>query len=426
MLISGGFLRQLRWLAAFVIGGFLGSALSAQEAGGLEPTAVKGALLGRADSGWQSMKANESAANPGSTLIALFEADLKSTNGAVTVKMLGDIGEFGPLPVLDASVRILKPGAQEDVALALQRGVIVFTNTKSSGAATVRLQVRGEDVELKLKTPGTKVGIESHGRHPGGALHILKDDPTTFVFVLVGNGDAVISTKTNSYGMSAPPGPALLRWDSVGKQAEIVALEKFPPELVRNDQEKQQFAKICAAAEAFNGKDPRAVAAKLVKSDDALERRVAVTAMGAFDDVPGLLAALDDGAHKDVREQAVLVLRSWMGRSSGQLKTMRASMVQQRYSLSQAKTTMHLLFGFDEQERERPLVYELLLNLLDHKSVSVRELAHWHLVRLAPVGRDIVFDAGAAEDARQQAVERWRKLIPPGELPPRPKVKKQP
>jgi hypothetical protein len=42
------------------------------------------------------------------------------------------------------------------------------------------------------------------------------------------------------------------------------------------------------------------------------------------------------------------------------------------------------------------------------------------------VGRDIIFDAGAAEDARQQAVERWRKLIPPGELPPRPKVKKQP
>ena len=40
-------------------------------------------------------------------------------------------------------------------------------------------------------------------------------------------------------------------------------------------------------------------------------------------------------------------------------------------------------------------------------------------------GRDITFDAGAAETDRQQGVERWRKLIPAGELPARPKTDKQ-
>ena len=49
--------------------------------------------------------------------------------------------------------------------------------------------VDGEDVEIKLKTPGTKIGLETYGRHPGGAKNILKDDPTTFVYALVGAGE---------------------------------------------------------------------------------------------------------------------------------------------------------------------------------------------------------------------------------------------
>ena len=184
------------------------------------------------------------------------------------------------------------------------------------------------------------------------------------------------------------------------------------------------FAKICAAAEGFAGKDVGAVAAQMLKTDDPLNRRVAVTAFGATDDLPNLLTALSDAQHPDARAQAILVLRSWMGRAPGQLKSLRLAMLKQKYTLPQMKETMHLLIGFDETERERPAVFEMLINLLDSKHVAVRELAHWHLVRLAPAGRDIAFDAGAAEADRQQGVERWRKLIPAGELPPRPKTEK--
>lgn len=424
MFISRGLPTPLRWLAATLAGCILGPSSSAQEAGAFQCIAVKGTLLGRADGGWQSLKANASIAPPRTTLIALFEADLKCSSGGVALKMLGDIGQFGPLPVLDTAIRVLDPG-KADAALALDRGQIILTNTKDQGAATVLLKLRGEDVEIKLKTPGTKVGIELYGRHSGGAIHILKDNPTTFVYLLVGHGEAVVSSKTDAYAMTAPPGPALLRWDSVTKQAEVVALEKVPAPLVRNEQEKQQFEKMCAVAEAFNNKAVSTTAAKLVKSDDALARRVAVTAMGAVDDLPQLLASLGDPQHKDVREQAILVLRSWLGRSSGQLKTLRIAMLKRKTRLPEMKITVHLLFGFDEQERDRPFAYELLLSLLDHKSVAVRELAHWHLVRMAPAGSDIAFDAGADDKQRRQAVERWRKLIPPGELPPRPKLLKK-
>src|SRR5688572_8604641 len=126
MVMSRGSLPTLRWLTALFIGCLVGpSSLSAQVAGAFQVTAVNGTLLGRADGGWQSLKAIESVANPGTTLIALFEADLKGAGG-VAIKMLGDIGEFGPLPVLDTTIRILEPG-KADAAMELDHGVVDVT-----------------------------------------------------------------------------------------------------------------------------------------------------------------------------------------------------------------------------------------------------------------------------------------------------------
>jgi hypothetical protein len=87
--------------------------------------------------------------------------------------------------------------------------------------------------------------------------------------------------------------------------------------------------------------------------------------------------------------------------------------------------TMHLLIGFDDDERIRPAVYELLIAMLQHSRVGIRELSHWHLVRLVPDGRDIAYSATASDDERARAVERWRQLIPAGELPKRPKAQEK-
>ena len=96
-------------------------------------------------------------------------------------------------------------------------------------------------------------------------------------------------------------------------------------------------------------------------------------------------------------------------------------MLGQKFSTQQANTILQLLFGFDEEETSRPALYELLIALLESQQIAARELAHWHLVRLAPGGRDIPFDAAGPAPRRIAAVARWRQLIPAGELPPRPK-----
>jgi hypothetical protein len=61
---------------------------------------------------------------------------------------------------------------------------------------------------------------------------------------------------------------------------------------------------------------------------------------------------------------------------------------------------------------------------LNHRNIAIRELAHWHLVRLAPTGEDIPYDAAAAKAERDKAVAKWKKLIPTGQLPKEPEEKK--
>jgi hypothetical protein len=67
-----------------------------------------------------------------------------------------------------------------------------------------------------------------------------------------------------------------------------------------------------------------------------------------------------------------------------------------------------------------PETYETLIAYLRHDKQPVRELAKWHLDRLAPAGRSIPFDAAAPPEEREKAYKEWKKLIPDGKLPPPP------
>jgi hypothetical protein len=380
------------------------TAARAQSAG--KVAEVRGALLARQGAGWQTLQAG-AAVPKDVTLVALFESDLISANGAVNVKMLGDIGDFGPLPALESSIRVHDPD-DADLALTLETGIVVLTNKKQAPAKAT-LKVRGEPVTVTLKSPGTKIGIEVYGRHPGGAVAVLKDEPTTFVIAVVVEGSAEVASAKHRISLSAPPGPAVFRWDSVTRELDIVNLQKLPPELVRTDKDKARLAELCAAAENLGQDQGKARA--LLMSTSSHGRRVGVTALGALDDVQGVLAALGNEQHQDVREQAILVLRHWLGQSPGQVKTLRGAMLKSKqFNLLQGKVLMQLLFGFDEEERVRPGVKELLVVLLDHPSnVGLRELAHWHLVRIEPKGQQIPYDA--AGPGREAAVTRWRQLL---------------
>ena len=145
-----------------------------------------------------------------------------------------------------------------------------------------------------------------------------------------------------------------------------------------------------------------------------------LTLAGAVDDLPRVFGALNHAKDAGTRDHAILVLRNWLGREPGQIKRLHSALVEsKKLTEVQARNLIHLLLGFSQDERREPDTYALLLAYLANKNQAVRTLAYWHLVRLAPAGKEIAFDAAAPEEQRQEAIRRWQALIPDGRLPPR-------
>ena len=126
--------------------------------------------------------------------------------------------------------------------------------------------------------------------------------------------------------------------------------------------------------------------------------------------------ALADPGSADVRDAAVLALRTWIGDAAGRDQQL-YHLLQDRvgYTDRQADAVLDLLHSpFDA---DNPATYEALIHLLQHPKLAVRQLAAWHLYRLAPAGRDIPYDPAESEAVREKAVKAWLQLAPSGQLP---------
>jgi hypothetical protein len=86
---------------------------------------------------------------------------------------------------------------------------------------------------------------------------------------------------------------------------------------------------------------------------------------------------------------------------------------------------MELLHPFSPTDLARPETYELLIDCLANSSLVIRELGSYKLQIYVPAGSGIRYSAADPENLRTAAYNAWRRLIPPGQLPPSaPPVKK--
>ncbi|MBI3410274.1 MAG: hypothetical protein HY040_18190 [Planctomycetes bacterium] len=387
--------------------------------------AVFGGLVKKDKSRWQAVKAGDTI-SAGTLLVALPKSEITTANGAIHLSMLADIGQRGPFPVLESAV-VLNHAKDADLELTFDRGLIILTNHKKEGAAKVRLKIRGETWEVTLQEPRTSVGLEIFSRHSPGMPSSLdkkgsEDEvPSTDVLMLVLHGRALLDAGDHAVGLQAPPGLARVHWENGAKKFAVQRLEKLPEILIKpfDDKEAKAFKDICLCTKKLGAEEIASVIDDLLKSENKTDRLVGATWAGAVDDLPRLMSALADAKHADTREHAVIVLRNWLGRSPEQVRALYDSLIKEKKaSPAQAKNVIHLLLGFTDEERGQPDTYQMLIHLLNHSALPVRELARWHLVRLAPTGRDIPFDAGAAAEERGRGVARWQALIPEGKLPP--------
>ena len=382
-------------------------------------------MLQRTKDGFKPVKVGDHIP-PHTLLVGLPEAELVSKDGRVSIKLLVYLGET--LPVTESAIEMNdSPPASADITV--ERGVVALKGLGDKRDTLVRIQGAKQSWELTFKEPGSQVLVARFGRHApgthlfqGGGKKPLVDEPLAHFGILVTKGHVAVNTGSNSYILSAPPGPALMSWDSaegyVVKQLETLPenVEKLKPADVKVRKEACEIIAKLVTGDIGKGLD------NLVAADDLLKRRVAVVTMGAIDDLPRLWEALENTKHRDVREQAVLTLRNWMGRQPGHITQLREYLAKaKKYTPAQARTATQLLKGFDERDRQEPLIYQLLIEVLEQAALPIRELSYWNLERLAPAGQKIHYDAAADEPTRHAAAQEWRKLIPEGQLPPPPK-----
>ena len=362
-------------------------------------------------------------------LIALFGAEFTLPSGNVSVRAIADVGERGPVPVLEAALRFHAPKSA-DLEVSLERGILILTNTKKSGSARVRLRFRAEIIEITLDEPKARLAIQVYGRHVPGPVKLddpKEDDPVAYIVFLALEGHAVITTEKHAARLHVAPGPGLYWWDSVTRAGEVVRFEKTPDfAKPMTEVERKSFETICGFAKAWAG-EPGDIAMTLQNAagkPNATERKAGVVALGALGELSRLMQVFNNKEHADTRDMAILVLRHWLGREPGQVSRLYGHLTKvEKYSSAQARTLLHLLNGIEAEKRHEPETYDLLIQELKHSKLPIRELAHWHLVRLAPEGKSIAFDAAGDESQRLMAVEAWRRLIPEGQLPPAPKKK---
>jgi hypothetical protein len=370
-------------------------------------------------------------------LVALpgFRARLQPNSKAVGLTLWGNLPGLSDSPALDSAV-ILHDSRHYDLDFTLLRGRVVLRNTKKKGPARVWLRTETNGVALTLPEPGDRAALEIYGRWaPGVPFSRKKGDdhaPVRLWQVIALKGRLEIRAGRNEWTMSAPPGRASFHGDSVSgpddhgpqplKTLPAWADSKAP----KSKTAKRVEAVLAAYRERLKDKTQAAeeVAREFLAAADKdtdrararTLRRLVVYALAAMDDVEKVAELLDKSTHDEVRKTAVIALRHWIGVRPGRDEKLYNVLVENlHFGKSEAEAVMQLLHS--PFAPEQPETYETLIAYLNHRRQAVRELAHWHLVRMAPAGRDIPFDASAQRSEREKAVAEWKKLIPSGELP---------
>jgi len=361
-------------------------------------------------------------------LIVEPDATLGDVTGRVRLTSRADFLGLSPLPVLETAVVLHKPGAAS-LDVTLDRGRIEL---ECAGAtpAVVRLGFARQQWTVTLTSADAKVAVEVVGRWPAGTEFRAKPtpgyEPTVSAVLLQVRGTATVATGTATFGLAAPPGPALLTWTSLeGRVPAPTRLDALPdwadPTYRFPEPLAGKITGMKAAVAKYralrNEQSDRATDAFL-DSPNADERRIGLVAAGAEDDLKRLADGITEAKDLEVWDFGITVLRHWLGRGPGQEQKFHRFLIdERRYSTTDAAKLIRLLHGFTPRERARPELYDVLIEYLRHDRAAFRNLAAWHLTRLAPAAPAVPFKANGSKADFDPVYTMWRGMIPAGTVP---------
>ncbi len=358
-----------------------------------------------------------------------LKVEIEPDSKTVAMTLWGNLHGLSDSPVRESCV-ILHDSRAYDLDFTLVRGRVVLTNSRDKGPAKIWLRA-DTGVEMVLPEPGDSVALEIYGRWLPGVPFAMntKNAPVRLWEVHCLKGRLEIKAAKTTWNMEAPPGPSYFHGDSVSGPAE--GGPKFQPLPLWADPKAKAppLAKMIQSvldtyAGKLKSKDSEDVATELLanaeKDEDpdraAVTRQLVISALAALDEIGAVAEMLNNSKHEDARKTAVVSLRHWIGAHEG-----RDEKVYERlqsglgFTKNEAEAVMQMLHS--PFSKDQPETYKTLIAYLKHRRQAVRELAYWHLYRLAPIGRKIPYDASAPAAERDKAADAWKKLVPSGELP---------
>lgn len=379
-------------------------------------------------------------------------ASVAEADAGARLMLRGTVPHYFQSPGLEAAA-VLHASKDVDLDFTLLRGRAFVTNTKEKGPATVRLRFEaGEVWEVTLSEPGGEFGVElwrtytdRRDRDPLRHVYVPPDeDPIPVLTLVLTRGEAtvnVVNSFTQERQAAEAGRPVAFSWDGNGFRG-FARLEKMPPAWSKQpgeglkgqslDDLRGMTNALKALDSRLRGKDegtPARAAKDARDKANLAERLVGVYALGALDDVSGVLDALGDTTplHQIDRLVAADVMRQWAARGAGHNRRLfdrkdKSGLLVTKYNNEVVAEALYgLLFFYTPDKWFQKETFEELALLLKHKNVALAELAYHHLI---PLSRGAVpyppFDAGSGLEQRATFAGVVDAAIEKGQLPPRP------
>ncbi len=342
----------------------------------------------------------------------------------------GNLPEFSAFPPVQESVVMVNlPGPGVDLDLILDRGRIHIANQKAKAPVQVRLRFLSEVWDLTL--PGTESEVCAElWTLPAQATASTGQPTTRHCLGLFTKGPVRLTTPKQqidlpsqsrvswlSGGVPSGQGPAQLRRDTLQQLPDwwIKPVGSGSPQAADAMLSLLDWQKALASSSEVLDR----TLTEVRESKDPTSRVIGLLFLAALNGQQYLLDFLEDRQHSEVRGAAAHALRTWLTQNSHYSAEIARLLQEKRgYSRDKAKLVVELLQPFSQSALGKPETYQRLINALNHENLAVRELAYWHLAHRIPEGaRTIRYDPVGTVEERRQALEQWRKLIPPGKVP---------
>jgi len=364
-------------------------------------------VLTKSDNGaaWLRLDpADESAVSATDQVLALpgYKADVQLDSG-IKVHLWGNVPELLPARLLESRVRFFTPerkvgdmGEDFDADIALLAGRIYIGSTKPAGGR-VRVRFANQVWDIALADGKSEVMIEAITSFDPGAPFAKEGGtpPRVEVQAAVVRGTATLSMPERFKTFPKLAAPIALAWDSktatLGEPKPVEMgngyFDRFL--LVGSDQGKVvEKAKSDLATRLKDRAGAKLMLLEVLTEAPDVNRiaagQLAVYGMTAIvtggDDLKPLIDLLNEETKGYSRLATVNALAAWVAQSPGNTATLGTALAAKLRNDQDPDIILRLLRGIVNPAKPDARDLDRLVELLNHASVAIRELALWNLV----------------------------------------------